>query len=136
MRTRLVKTISQTATTIFGDILGDHSPVLDWGNDYGITLTQGGETRVFRQLSGGEQMAAAISLRLALLTHMSQVRFVILDEPTTNLDDLRRGSLADKLRNLQNLEQLFIISHDDTFGQDGVHQVEIAKIGGTSRVLS
>ena len=75
-------------------------------------------------------------MRLALLTHLSQVRFVFLDEPTTNLDDVRRDSLASKLRTLRNVEQLFIISHDDTFGHDGVHQVEIAKVGGLSKVLS
>ena len=134
VRTRLVKSIGQTATSIFGEIIGDYSPTLDWGSDYGITLTQKGETRVFRQLSGGEQMAAALSVRLALLTHMSQVRFIFLDEPTTNLDETRRDALATKLRSLRNVEQLFIISHDDTFAQDGVHQVEIAKEGGLSKV--
>jgi len=136
IRVRRVSTIGQDATRIFGDIIGDNSPLLEWGSDYGITLKQGSETRSFRQLSGGEQMAAALSIRLALLDQLSQVRFVFLDEPTTNLDEIRRDSLASKLRSLQNVEQLFIISHDDTFGQDGVHEVEIAKTDGLSRVIS
>ena len=61
VRTRLVSSISQTATLIFSEIIGDYSPTLDWSTDYGISLRQGGETRSFRQLSGGEQMAAALS---------------------------------------------------------------------------
>jgi DNA repair protein SbcC/Rad50 len=135
MRERLVKSISSAANEIFGQIMGDYSPTLTWGSDYGITVYHKGETRSFRQLSGGEQMAAALSVRLALLTETTDIRFVILDEPTTNLDDRRRTQLADRLGQIRRLHQVFVISHDDTFERSSYHIVNVTKAeNGSSQV--
>ena len=51
----------------------DYSRHLAWGEDYGITLEVDGRSRQFAQLSGGEQMSAALSVRLALLREMSNI---------------------------------------------------------------
>jgi exonuclease SbcC len=66
-------------------------------------------------MSGGEQMAAAMSVRLALLKQLSDIRIAFFDEPTTNMDAERRENLAVQLSNIKHFDQLFVISHDDTF---------------------
>ena len=66
-------------------------------------------------LSGGEQMSAALAVRLALLKQLTEIRIAFFDEPTTNMDEVRRENLASEIRSITNFDQLFVISHDDTF---------------------
>lgn len=93
---------------------------LEWRDDYEVVLVdtlQGRKReRSFKQLSGGEQMTAALAVRLALLGQLSGVKLGFFDEPTTNLDGERRGNLAQIIpRVTGDFEQLFVISHDDSF---------------------
>lgn len=62
-------------------------------------------------------MSAALSVRLALLREMSNIDVAFFDEPTTNLDATRRESLARQILDVKGFNQLFVISHDDTFEQ-------------------
>ena len=57
-------------------------------------LEEGGHERSFINLSGGEQMVAALSVRLALLKQLSDIRVAFFDEPTVNMDAERRERLA------------------------------------------
>jgi exonuclease SbcC len=93
-----------------------------------------GYKRQFAQLSGGEQMSAALSVRLALLREMSDINVAFFDEPTTNLDETRRESLARQILAIKGFRQLFVISHDDTFEQATENLVRIQKVDGTSVV--
>ncbi len=131
---RRVRLISHQADHIFQDILEDPAFSLSWDETYAISIHHRGETRDFAQLSGGEQMAAAIAVRLALLMQMSQIRLLFLDEPTTNLDDHRRDRLADRITQLDGLRQIFVITHDDAFERDTHHVLRVHKEDGTSFV--
>jgi exonuclease SbcC len=113
----LLKLISKTANTIFGEILGDRSVELSWEDDYEIKLRSRGQERCFMQLSGGEQMGAALAVRLALLKTLARLDVAFFDEPTQNMDDLRRSNLAEQIRRVRGFNQLIVISHDDTFEQ-------------------
>ncbi|HEY7123746.1 MAG TPA: SMC family ATPase [Ktedonobacterales bacterium] len=113
----LLKLISKTANTIFGEILGDRSVELSWEEDYEIKLRSRGQERSFMQLSGGEQMSAALAVRLALLKMLARLDVAFFDEPTQNMDDLRRSNLAEQIRRVRGFNQLIVISHDDTFEQ-------------------
>ncbi len=113
----LLKQISTEANHIFGDVLGDHSAQLTWENDYEIVLRRDGKDRSFAQLSGGEQMSAALAVRLALLRTLARLNIAFFDEPTQNMDDQRRGNLAEQIRRVRGFDQLIVISHDDTFEQ-------------------
>ncbi|MBL8151968.1 MAG: hypothetical protein JNN15_18765, partial [Blastocatellia bacterium] len=95
-------TISIEANLLYRDISGNSLVSLRWDNDYEIILEESGRDRPFKNLSGGEQMAAAISVRLALLKEFSELRFAFFDEPTTNMDEERRRNLA------QQIGQIFI----------------------------
>ncbi len=113
----LLRQISRDANRIFGEILGDRSVELSWQEDYEIVLRSRGQTRTFAQLSGGEQMSAALAVRLALLRTLARLDIAFFDEPTQNMDDLRRSNLAEQIRRVRGFNQLIVISHDDTFEQ-------------------
>jgi len=119
---------------VFSDIMQDYTRHLSWKEDYGITLEIDGRERQFAQLSGGEQMSAALAVRLALLREMSNIDVAFFDEPTTNLDETRRDALARQILEVKGFRQLFVISHDDTFEQATQNLIRIARINGVSTV--
>lgn len=100
---------------LFRDLMNRPGVALRWTEDYEIQIQEEQGWRVFRTLSGGEQMAAALAVRLALLKVLADLDVAFFDEPTTNMDRDRREQLAEALANLKTFRQLFIISHDDTF---------------------
>jgi len=111
--------LSEDATRIYRDI-SRQSAQLRWTADYDVELIDvyldQERVRKFRQLSGGEQMTAALALRLGLLKRLSTADIAFFDEPTANLDAARRENLSSTLpRATRGFEQVFIISHDDTF---------------------
>jgi exonuclease SbcC len=107
--------VSVEACQMYREICGHADQTLSWSVDYGISLEEEGHQRPFGNLSGGEQMAAALSVRLAILRQLSDIRVAFFDEPTTNMDATRRENLAQKISQIKNFDQLFVISHDDTF---------------------
>jgi exonuclease SbcC len=125
--------ISAEANRIFGEIMGDRSGQLSWQNDYEIILRRQGVNRSFAQLSGGEQMSAALSVRLALLKKLSNLNIAFFDEPTQNMDELRRINLAEQIRRVRGFDQLIVISHDDTFEQGLDSLVRLRKVDGETR---
>lgn len=122
--------ISTEANQMFREITGNAERTLRWSEDYGVTLEEGGYDRPFISLSGGEQMSAALAVRLALLKQLSDVRIAFFDEPTANLDEERRERLAEEISRIterHTFDQMFVISHDDTFEGYADHVVAIGK---------
>ena len=108
--------VSIEANQFYREITGRFDVSLKWSNDYEITLEERGFSRPFTNLSGGEQMAAALSVRLALLKEFSDhLSLAFFDEPTTNMDEDRRRNLAQQIGRITGFRQLFVISHDDSF---------------------
>ncbi|MBT9313330.1 AAA family ATPase [Leptothoe kymatousa] len=112
---RYVQGISREADRLFRELLNRPNVALEWTRDYEILVQEGGNTRRFLNLSGGEQMCAALAVRLALLKVLADIDIAFFDEPTTNMDRPRRESLAEAIGRLKAFKQLFVISHDDTF---------------------
>ncbi len=131
----LLRQISTEANRIFGEILGDRSAQLAWENDYEVVLRRDGKDRAFAQLSGGEQMSAALAVRLALLRGLTRLDIAFFDEPTQNMDGERRGNLADQIRRVRGFDQLIVISHDDTFEQGLDNVVHLEKRGGETMYI-
>ncbi|HEX8745601.1 MAG TPA: SMC family ATPase [Pyrinomonadaceae bacterium] len=121
--------ISIEANQLFREITGEASRALRWSRDYEIILEEEGHERSFQNLSGGEQMAAALSIRLALLKQLSDIRMAFFDEPTVNMDAERRERLAQQIGQVQHFDQLFVISHDDTFEGSVDHVIHVARDG-------
>ncbi|MEO0758735.1 MAG: SMC family ATPase [Cyanobacteria bacterium J06648_16] len=112
---RYVHDVSREADRLFRELLNRANVALEWTRDYEILVKEGPHTRRFVNLSGGEQMCAALSVRLALLKTLADIDVAFFDEPTTNMDRSRRESLAEAIARLKSFRQLFVISHDDTF---------------------
>ena len=110
-----LQSISIEANQLYREITGNPMVTLRWDSGYEIILEEDGHERSFASLSGGEQMAAALSVRLALLKELSDMRVAFFDEPTTNMDEERRRNLAQQIGRIRDFDQLFVISHDDTF---------------------
>ncbi|HEX8035952.1 MAG TPA: hypothetical protein VF510_19000, partial [Ktedonobacterales bacterium] len=91
--------------------------------------------RTFAQLSGGEQMSAALAVRLALLRSLTRLDIAFFDEPTQNMDDERRGNLADQIRRVRGFDQLIVISHDDTFEQGLDSVIHLEKRNGETMLV-
>jgi exonuclease SbcC len=96
-------------------------------------------------LSGGEKVAVALALRLAIAQMLSsnKLDFIILDEPTIHLDEERRKSLvriiSDSFKEgLGPLSQIIIITHDAEIFEDsevdGVYKFAMSANG--SMVIS
>jgi exonuclease SbcC len=105
-----LRNISYTANQIYQELMNT-TETLSWETNYEVKV----EDKKFNQLSGGQQMSAAISVRLALLKYFSNINLIILDEPTANLDDTRREALAESIQKLENKNQILVVTHDDTF---------------------
>ncbi|MEM9449271.1 MAG: SMC family ATPase [Cyanobacteria bacterium P01_E01_bin.6] len=114
---RYVLTVSREADRLFRELLNRQNVALTWSRDYEILVQEGAHQRRFINLSGGEQMCAALAVRLALLRVLADIDIAFFDEPTTNMDRPRRTSLAEAIANIKSFQQLFVISHDDTFEQ-------------------
>ncbi len=115
----MLKEIEILATDNFRKITGRGERIV-WSNEdkdkYMVYLVSDTSELKFEQLSGGEQVAVAISIRSAMSNLFTDSKFSIFDEPTNNLDKEKKQSLADSIGEiLKNLEQSIIVTHDDTF---------------------
>lgn len=119
--------VSVEANQMYREITGNAESSLKWADDYGILLEEDGYERSFQSLSGGEQMAAALAVRLALLKQLSDIRIAFFDEPTTNMDAERRENLALQISQIRHFDQLFVISHDDTFEGYMDHEIKVGE---------
>jgi len=124
---RYVQTISKEADRLFRELLNRQNVALEWTRDYEIIIQEGAHRRRFINLSGGEQMCAALAVRLALLRVLADIDVAFFDEPTTNMDRPRRQRLAEAIANIRTFQQIFVISHDDTFEQFTEHLVYIER---------
>ncbi|MFW9794516.1 MAG: AAA family ATPase [Candidatus Thorarchaeota archaeon] len=100
------------------------------------------------QLSFGDRTAISLGLRMGISRTMSsirplkdspvvvpRVRAVLLDEPLGGLDKLRRESVVRNLVNDQSFEQIFLITHTEVQGWQGVPVIEVSKTGTTSNAV-
>lgn len=129
MTKSILEEIEVEATENFRRITGS-GDIINWSNEdnnkYLVKVKrEDGEIR-FDQLSGGEQVAVAISIRGAMSTIFTESKFSIFDEPTNNLDQERRKSLAESIGEiLKNLDQSIIVTHDDTFREMAEKVIEL-----------
>ena len=95
---------------------------------HGLTLTlvdnKDNITKNKEQLSGGDESALGLALRISISKLMSTIRpfkhvekkvpminFIIMDEPLTSLDEFRRNVIMNILMKDQSFKQIFLISH-------------------------
>ncbi len=123
----LLVNINIEATSHYRNIMDDPNVILEWEQDYQIKVKTSENEKVFHQLSGGEQMASALAIRLAILKVLSNAEFAFFDEPTMNLDPNKRENLGKIIQRIKGFKQFFVISHDDTFEEYVENVIEFSK---------
>lgn len=121
--------ISNIASVNFNKITG-RTERIEWSNEekdkYAVYLVGQERKIAFEQLSGGEQVSVAIAIRGTMTEYFTNSKFMILDEPTNNLDTERKKLLAEYMGDiLNNLEQSIIVTHDDTFREMAEKIIEL-----------
>jgi exonuclease SbcC len=108
--------------------------------DFDVSVVKEGEEIPISSLSGGEKVAVAIALRLAITKVMSgKISTIIMDEPTTHLDEERRRELVEIMKGFfreeASIPQMIIITHHRELEDvaDTVYRFE--KVKGISRVV-
>ena len=127
MTKAFLKQINEDASNNYKDIMDDPNLDLMWDNDYLIHVITTENDKEIYQLSGGEQMAAALAVRLAILEGRAPTRFAFFDEPTTNLDPERRVNLSKIIQRIKGFDQIFVISHDDSFEENIDNVIKFTK---------
>jgi len=115
LRDLITTEIGHRANEVFQQLRGNPTETLVWDKTYNLRVRVKGQDKPFDSLSGGEKMAAALAVRLAILERLASVGMAFLDEPTANLDTEKKQNLVNQLESLEGLGQLTVVSHDRTF---------------------
>lgn len=139
IRSIVVKLISREASRILSLFELDYT-VINIDKDINVTVSSANQTRKLSELSGGEQVAVALAIILALhkVIGRGKLGVLILDEPTIHLDVERRRKLIDiikKFRGGEHIPQLIVITHHREVEQASDTIYEVTKTsGGVSQV--
>lgn len=130
MAQRFASKISTTANGVLNRILGEHYPVsMELGNDYEIEVTVGKNKLTYPMLSGGQQVMVALAMRLAVTLELSNVSFMVVDEPFDSLDPLSHEGVVGAINSFRGV-QLVVIAHQDVFADlDNVVRLELSEEG-------
>lgn len=136
LREEFVKTVNLLMNSIWSDLYpyGDFDEIrLIVEDDYLLQMKRGGTwLSVDGIVSGGERSMACLALRIAFsLAFIPNLRWLILDEPTHNLDinaiENFSALLSEKITKFA--EQVFIITHEERIseGLENVYKLERKK---------
>ena len=105
-------------------------------SEYNITVYGPGGDSTLDMISGGEKIAVALALRLAITQVISgnSMELIMLDEPTTHLDEYRRQELIELLKKMSILPQMIIVTHDNALEEAADGIIRLNKEDGNSMV--
>lgn len=121
LRERFINAVNNTMSRVWNDLY----PYDDFTGvrltikegDYELQMRSAGDWHAVEGVaSGGERTTAALALRIAFaLVLAPNLRWLVLDEPTHNLDKKTVRDLAELLRTSVSefVDQVFIITHDE-----------------------
>ncbi|MFB6088326.1 MAG: AAA family ATPase [Candidatus Aenigmatarchaeota archaeon] len=120
LRERFVEAVNATMNDIWEDLYpyGDYTGIRlnAKEGDYNLELKENNSwLSVEGVISGGERTAACLTLRVAFaLVLAPNLKWLVLDEPTHNLDERAVEDLAEVLRDKINqfVDQVFLITHN------------------------
>lgn len=105
--------------------------------DYNISIYSPDGQVNLDMVSGGEKIALALSLRLAITQAMSKgnIETILLDEPTIHLDSQRRQELINVLHDISVIPQMIIVTHDEELENAADKIIKVEKRNGISKVI-
>ncbi|MCD6279338.1 AAA family ATPase [Candidatus Micrarchaeota archaeon] len=131
-RINLVEAINVEMSNMWNEIYpyGDYTSVRINAEDGYTPELYNGEWKSYTYLSGGERSCLALALRIALsIVLTNNLSWLILDEPTHNLDTEMVETLSETLKRAINnlVNQTFIISHDESFIRSDYDKIYLFK---------
>lgn len=137
IRQKVTPLISQLATNYIDKFNLDITGIFV-NEDLEVRISRGGDLIPLQLLSGGEKVAVAIALRLALARALAEkFSMVIMDEPTIHLDEDRRKVLIDVFKTFREsaiTQQMIIITHDRELEDIADTILYVEKVNGVSKV--
>ncbi|RLG41605.1 MAG: hypothetical protein DRN78_04085 [Thermoproteota archaeon] len=134
IREKARPSIEEELNVIFGSFGFDYDSV-ELDKDFTPKLKKGNSIYPLDRISGGEKIALALALRLAIARYlmMSNIETFLLDEPTIHLDEERINTLVDSLSSL-NVPQMIVVTHSPRFRDIASHSILVSKSGRVSAV--
>ena len=108
--------------------------------DFNILVYGRDGVQTLDTLSGGEKVAVALVIRLAIAAALAgeSLELMIMDEPTIHLDSNRRRELVSLLKNFRKgsrmISQLIVVSHDRELEEAADVVYEVAREDGVSKI--
>lgn len=121
LRDYLIDSINQAMEDIwfriypYGDYINAKIEIISGNYEFFVKELDGEWVKVEGMLSGGERSAAALTLRISIsLVLARNLSWLILDEPTHNLDIKAVSELSSLMKNHlpEFVDQIFVITHD------------------------
>ncbi len=137
LRQQKTTQISAKASDIFLDLVGTS------GEFDGISITENYDLYVSRYgmdeditiLSGGEQVISCLAIRLAISEILANQGLILLDEPTSHLDESHVKDLVEVFEIYTPARQLITVTHDDEFEKIADLLIQVYKTKGVSQIM-
>ena len=137
IRAMVKPTIQENTRKQFNKFNFDYSDLL-LDDDYNVSVISEDEELGMALLSGGEQISIALALRLGITETIAKgnVDCILLDEPTNHLDRVRIQELSSIISSIDNVPQVFIVTHDKEFEKIADTLLNVVKSDGASEVMA
>ena len=110
---------------------------LTLSEDYDINIIGASGENDISMASGGEKIAIALSLRLGIASAITAnvIETILLDEPTTYLDDFRKQEFVSIIQSISLVPQMIIITHDSELENAATNIITVEKESGQSIIV-
>lgn len=105
--------------------------------DYDINIIGPSGESDISMASGGEKIAIALSLRLGIAQSVTAntIETILLDEPTTYLDELRKQEFVNTIQDISLVPQMILITHDSELENAADNIIMVEKRNGQSVIV-
>ncbi len=140
VRNRFIKDFKMLFQARFAEIRNESDYATEIDNDYNVKVIANDEILDAKTLSGGEKTSVALAYRMALssiaslLGGVSKNESLLMDEPTSGLDKEDINALSTCITRINDINQIVIVTHEDTMKNIADRLITITKTAGESKV--
>lgn len=137
LRKQKTALISSKASEIFLDLVGSSGEFdgIKVTENYDLYVSRYGVDEDITILSGGEQVISCLAIRLAVSEILANQGLILLDEPTSHLDESHVKDLVEVFEIYSPVKQLITVTHDDEFEKIADLLIQAYKERGVSQVM-